>query len=122
MRVANIGDNSDLRFGERRQHTDFARMIHPEFQHAGFGSVGHTQQRKRQSQVVIQISRRLPHFEAGGEQLGDGIFGRGLAGASGDGDNRLGPTAARPQSKDLKGSQGVGAPEATGPSAPSCHC
>ena len=65
------------------------------------------QQHQRQTKMIVEVAFRLQHAEAGGEHVGDGFFGGGLAGGSGHADQRLAPQAADRGAQGLQSDQRV---------------
>ena len=92
MRIADVGHNAELRLGNAAEFADFARVIHAHFEHGHLGVVRNAENAKRQTNVVVEIADGFANSQADGEQSRDDVFGGGLAGAAGNGDNRACPT------------------------------
>ena len=95
VRPADIRHHADLRFGDPRQLANLARMIHSHFDHGGPAIVGQTQNRQRHAEVIVVVADGAAGAELHAQQARDGVFGGGLAGASGDADHRSAPALSR---------------------------
>ncbi len=102
MRVADIGDHAPVGRCDPGQRGNFAGVRHAHLNHGDIVCGLQLEQLQRQSEAIVQIALRFEHFEMRGQHGGDGVLGRGLAGAPGDGDDALAPVAANRRSQRLQ--------------------
>ena len=57
MHLGDIGPDAYLRLGNFNEGSDLSRMVHPELHNSDVWSVSQFEQRERQADVVIVISR-----------------------------------------------------------------
>ena len=96
VRVSDVGDHADLRFGDGRQRADLAGVVHAHFEHADAASVGQAQDGERHADVVVEIADGLADGQFDCQQVRDGVLGGGFARAARDADHAVLPTAGAP--------------------------
>ena len=87
MRGADIGDNRQIRSGSRRHAGKLTEMVHAHLGYQHFSIPGHTHERQRQTNLIIQVAFCLLCAEALRENSIQQLLGGGLADRAGHADD-----------------------------------
>ena len=79
MRGADVGDNRQIRLGSRRHAGKLTEMVHAHLCYQHFGIPGHTHERQRQTDLIVQVAFCLLCAEAVRENGIQQLLGGGLA-------------------------------------------
>ncbi len=101
--VADVGDHTDVGFGDSGKPADFSRVVHAYLDDSGAAPIGQAKQGQRHTDVVIEIAGSLAHGQFCFQQVRDCILGRGLARTARHGDHLSSPLLARPRAQLLEG-------------------
>ena len=98
MRVTNVDPHPNFRLGDVHEQADFARVTHAQLHDRHFCAVSEIEQRKWQTEVVVQIALVLRDPVPTRKELGNRFLRRRLSGTASDGNHlgrRLAPYEAR---------------------------
>ena len=76
---ADVRDDSPSGLRDGAEGGDFAGVVHAHFDDSNLMFGFQAQQLQRDAEVVVEIAGGFENVEAGGEDFGDGFFGRGFA-------------------------------------------
>ncbi len=81
------GDDRHMRTHELHQRTNFARMVHADFEHAERGFQRHPRERQGDAPMVVVRRRGGRDRTAARENEAEHLLGRGLSRTAGDSDD-----------------------------------
>ena len=84
MRPPDVGEQTEIGFGDRAERCDLAAGARPHLHHPQLRVARHRQQRQRHADVVVEIAPRGVDRISLGQHAAHQLFGRGLAVAAGD--------------------------------------
>ena len=113
MRLAYVRNQPVIGPGDRAEQRDLAGVARSHLDDAYLDRAVHGEQRQRHADMVVQIALRDGRAELAREYPTDELFGRGLAVAARDGEDRNAELAAMPGGQFLQGGQRVGDLRAT---------
>jgi hypothetical protein len=91
-----------VRAGDARQCRDFTRVVHSKLEYSHFGVVRNSENRERETDVVVKIPIRFAGTEASTQQCGTDILRGGFASTTREAENGLSPSFSRPTRQTLQ--------------------
>ena len=107
MRLAYIGNEAAIGFGNIYKRTDFARVVGTHLHYGQFVLLLQAQKREGHTDMVIEIALRIEHLIAFLQHRGDEFLGRGLSVRAGDSDDACTHLSAMLTSQVLQGFQAI---------------
>ena len=107
MNRSYVRHHADIRLGDFGEGANFSGVRHSHLNDCQVVPGFELQQHQREAEMVVQIAFGLQDAELRGQHVGDGFFGGGLTGRTGDANQRLSPELADSRSEDLQGDQGI---------------
>ncbi len=79
MGRADVGNDPEIRSGDRSESADFAGMVHADLYDGVLRFIGKVEERERNADVVVVVANGFARGGGGGENGGDSFLGGGFA-------------------------------------------